>query len=170
MGNSLTTRLLCGAAMATMLATAGAARAEEQAIRFEIPAQPLTAALNEFGVQSGSAVLFKADVTGAKLSRPLSGAVEPEMALAAMLDGTGLSYRRDGDAFVIVQGGSGDPQPQGAAGGGAEVEALIVTAQKKEEDIQDVPIAISAFTQPLKSFRSGLAEITLMTPLVALRP
>ncbi|HEX6866221.1 MAG TPA: TonB-dependent receptor, partial [Caulobacteraceae bacterium] len=36
-----------------------------------------------------------------------------------------------------------------AAGDGAEgtVQALIVTAQKREEDIQDVPIAISAFTQ-----------------------
>jgi iron complex outermembrane receptor protein len=142
----LGTRLLCGAAAAAILASAGAAHAEEQAIRFEIPAQPLTAALNEFGVQSGSAVLFKADVTGAKLSRPLSGAVEPEMALAAMLDGTGLSYRREGDAFVIVQGGSDAPQSGSAAGGGAEVEALIVTAQKKEENIQDVPIAISAFT------------------------
>ncbi|HEX5775129.1 MAG TPA: TonB-dependent receptor [Caulobacteraceae bacterium] len=140
-------RLLCGAAAAAILVSAGAAQAEERPVRFEIPAQPLTAALNEFGIQSGSAVLFKADVTGARLSRPLSGAVEPETALTAMLDGTGLSYRRDGDAFVIVQGGSGDPQSDSAAGGGAEVEALIVTAQKKEEDIQDVPIAISAFTQ-----------------------
>ncbi|HEX5777004.1 MAG TPA: TonB-dependent receptor [Caulobacteraceae bacterium] len=39
------------------------------------------------------------------------------------------------------------PQSGSAAGAGAEVEALIVTAQKREEDIQDVPIAISAFTQ-----------------------
>ena len=144
--NTLSKRLLCGAAAITMLASAGAAYAAEEAVRFEIPAQPLTAALNEFGVQSGSAVLFKADVTGAKVSRPLSGSAEPEMALAAMLDGTGLSYRREGDAFVIVQGGSADPQAASAAGDGAEVEALIVTAQKKEEDIQDVPIAISAFT------------------------
>ena len=99
----LGTRLLCGAAAVAILASAGAASAEERPVRFEIPAQPLTAALNEFGIQSGSAVLFKADVTGARLSRPLSGAVEPETALTAMLDGTGLSYRREGDAFVIVQ-------------------------------------------------------------------
>ena len=55
-------------------------------------------------------------------------------------------YRREGDTFLIVQGGSADPQGA-SAGSGAEVEALIVTAQKREEDIQDVPIAISAFTQ-----------------------
>src|SRR5690606_3628362 len=40
------------------------------------------------------------------------------------------------------------PQGGSAAGDGAgTVEALIVTAQKREEDIQDVPIAISAFSQ-----------------------
>ncbi len=142
----LGTRLLCGAAAAAVLAWSGAASAAERTVRFEIPAQPLTSALNEFGVQSGSAVLFKADVTGSRLSHPVSGAANPEAALTAMLDGTGLSYRREGDAFVIVQGGS-DPQGDSAAGGGATVEALIVTAQKREEDIQDVPIAISAFSQ-----------------------
>jgi outer membrane receptor protein involved in Fe transport len=45
---------------------------------------------------------------------------------------------------------SSDPQSGGAAGGGADqgtVQALIVTAQKREENIQDVPIAMSAFTQ-----------------------
>ncbi|HEX6860046.1 MAG TPA: TonB-dependent receptor [Caulobacteraceae bacterium] len=139
-------RLLCGAAAVAIIASAGVAQAQEQerTVRFAIPAQPLTAALNEFGIQSGSAVLFKADVAGAKVSRPLNGDVEPEMALAAMLDGTGLTWRRDGDAFVIVK--ADGPQSAGAAGGGAEVEALIVTAQKREEDIQDVPIAISAFS------------------------
>jgi outer membrane receptor protein involved in Fe transport len=150
MGHSskLGTRLMCGAAAVALLTAPAMVRAEERAaIRFEIPAQPLTSALNEFGMQSGSAVLFRADLAGAKISRPLVGEAQPERALTAMLGGTGLSYRREGDAFVIVQGGSA-PQGEGAAGGGAgTVEALIVTAQKREEDIQDVPIAMSAFSQ-----------------------
>jgi len=142
-------RLLCGAAAIAILSSAGLAHAEDRAqVRFDIPAQPLTAALNQFGIQSGSAVLFKADVTGEKVSRPLSGAADPELALASMLDGTGLSYRREGQAFVIVS--ASDPQSGSAAGDGADagtVQALIVTAQKREENIQDVPIAMSAFTQ-----------------------
>jgi len=141
-------RLLCGAAAIAILTSAGAAHAEGKAqVQFDIPAQPLTAALNQFGIQSGSAILFKADVTGAKVSRPLAGSADPEMALAMMLDGTGLSYRRDGQAFVIVS--ASDPQSGSAAGDGAEgtVQALVVTAQKREENIQDVPIAMSAFTQ-----------------------
>ncbi|MGE5566430.1 MAG: TonB-dependent receptor domain-containing protein [Parcubacteria group bacterium] len=142
-------KLLCGAAAAAILASAGIAHAEDKApVQFDIPAQPLTAALNEFGIQSGSAVLFKADVTGAKVSRAFAGASDPETALMAMLDGTGLSYRREGQAFVIVS--ASDPQSGSAAGDGADagtVAALVVTAQKKEENIQDVPIAISAFTE-----------------------
>jgi outer membrane receptor protein involved in Fe transport len=46
--------------------------------------------------------------------------------------------------------GATDPQSGSAAGDGADqgtVQALIVTAQKREENIQDVPIAISAFSQ-----------------------
>src|SRR5690606_19984475 len=49
--------------------------------------------------------------------------------------------RREGDTYALE-----DPQG-GSAGAGNAVQALIVTAQKKEENIQDVPIAISAFSQ-----------------------
>ncbi|HEX5776806.1 MAG TPA: secretin and TonB N-terminal domain-containing protein, partial [Caulobacteraceae bacterium] len=135
---------MSGAAFAALMFGSAAAAAEP--VKFDIAPQPLTAALNEFGVQSSKAVLFTTDLTGAKVTRGISQEAEPEIALAQMLAGTGLSYRRSGDAFLIVAEG-GSPQSGSAAGGGAEVEALIVTAQKREEDIQDVPIAISAFSQ-----------------------
>ncbi|HET9159377.1 MAG TPA: TonB-dependent receptor plug domain-containing protein, partial [Caulobacteraceae bacterium] len=143
------TRLAGGAAVAAILlgASAGAAQAAEP-VKFDIAPQPLTAALNEFGVQSNHAVLFTTDLTNAKVSRGVSKEADPEIALAEMLNGTGLSFRRSGDAFLIVS--ASDPQSGSAAGDGADqgtVQALIVTAQKREENIQDVPIAMSAFTQ-----------------------
>jgi outer membrane receptor protein involved in Fe transport len=106
-------------------------------------------ALNVFSEQSGRAVLLKPELANALTSKGVDGSLEPEIALAEMLQGTGLTYRKTGDTFLIVEGGSSDPQSGSAAGDGADgtVEALIVTAQKREEDIQDVPIAISAFTQ-----------------------
>jgi iron complex outermembrane receptor protein len=136
-------RLLCSAAVIA-LASGGAAFADDA--NFNIQPQSLNTALNAFSEQSAHPVLFKSEMAQEKLSRGISGSADPEIALAQLLQGTGLSFRRAGDTFVIVQGGSADPQSQGA-GGGAEVEGLIVTAQKREEDIQDVPIAMSAFSQ-----------------------
>ena len=137
------TRLLCSAAVIALV-NAGAAHAEDT--KFDIQPQSLSTALNAFSEQASLPVLFKTDMAQQKRSPGISGSADPEIALAQLLQGTGLSYRRAGDSFVIVEEG-GAPQSGSAAGGGAEVEALIVTAQKREEDIQDVPIAISAFTQ-----------------------
>ena len=136
-------RLLCGSA-ALALSWGGLAQAEERA--FDIQAQPLSTALMAFGAQSGHAVMAPMELMDAKVTRGFQAPAEPEVALAQLLEGTGLSYTRAGDTFAIVEGGAAAPQSGSAAGDGAEVEALIVTAQKKEEDIQDVPIAISAFT------------------------
>jgi iron complex outermembrane receptor protein len=141
-----TARLLCGAAAGALVMFANIAHAEDLS-SIDIASQPLAKALGEFASQTKRAVLVTPELTASRVSHSVSGATDPEAALLAMLDGTGLTYRRDGDTFLIVR--ASDPQSGSAAGDGAEgtVQALIVTAQKREEDIQDVPIAISAFTQ-----------------------
>jgi len=137
-------RLLGGAAVLALM-SAGIAHAE--AATFSIPAQSLSMAVNAFSEQSGRAVLLKPELADAIATKGVSGSLEPEIALAEMLSGTGLTFRQTGDTFLIVS--ASGPQSGSAAGDGAEgtVEALIVTAQKREENIQDVPIAISAFSQ-----------------------
>ena len=140
-------RLMCGAASAALLLCASGAHAQTSG-KVEIAPQPLASALNQFGVQTGHQVIFAPALTGEKTTRGVSTDGSIELALAQLLDGSGLGYRRDGDTFLIVR--ASDPQSGSAAGDGADngtVQALIVTAQKREEDIQDVPIAISAFTQ-----------------------
>ena len=114
-----------------------------------IPSQPLASALYEYGTKTGRQVMFTPDVvTPSITSSAVSAEVDEEVALRQLLAGTGLTFSRRANMFVIQEGGSG-PQPASAEGDGADgtVDALIVTAQKREEDIQDVPIAISAFTQ-----------------------
>ncbi|HYG27237.1 MAG TPA: secretin and TonB N-terminal domain-containing protein [Caulobacteraceae bacterium] len=140
-GRSNRAWLLGGVAIVAMAFT-GAARAEDA--QFNIEPQPLASALNEFSVQSRQSVLFTTDLAKARTSQGVSGQVEVADALSALLAGTGLTYRRNGETFLVVEAAA--PQGGSAAGGGAEVEALIVTAQKREENIQDVPIAISAFS------------------------
>jgi len=157
------TGLLGGVAAVALLAGFQAQAAEA---KFEIPAQPLDTALREFGVQSGMAIMADADVTLAKRSPGFAAVADPETALHQLLTGTGLTFEREGDVFVVAQlGGRGAPQASSAAGGGAEVEALIVTAQKREEDIQDVPIAISAFTQEMLTERQVAGGPDLITQI-----
>jgi outer membrane receptor protein involved in Fe transport len=136
-------QLLGGAAFVALAIAAGGAAAQE---RITIAPQSLDTALNELGARTGQQVLIRADVAVGKMTRGVTDSPNFEVALASMLSGTGLGYRREDDTWLIVKADTG-PQSGSAAGGGAEVEALIVTAQKREEDIQDVPIAISAFTQ-----------------------
>ncbi len=134
--------LLCSAAVVAFASVANAASAEESI--FAIPPQPLSEALNAFSEQSQLPVIFKSDLAAAKTSPGIRGEAEAQTALDALLAGTGLTYKRDGKAFVIVEGGS---SPQDGGAGAGSVDALIVTAQKREEAVQDVPIAISAFSQ-----------------------
>ena len=140
----LRARLTGGAAAAILLMAAGASAAQDSAT-FNIAPQPLADALKEFGYQSGHGVLASPSLAQAKVTSGVSGEQDVELALNQLLDGSGLTWRRSGDTFLIVDANA--PQSEGAAGDGAEVEALIVTAQKREEAIQDVPIAISAFSQ-----------------------
>ena len=143
---NLQARLLCGAAAAALLMSTAPAMAQEApATKFNIAAQPLADGLNEFARQSGRPVMFTPDVAGARMTRGATDVSDPELALNMVLADTGLTWRRSGETYLITKA-TQDPQG-GSAGAGAEVEALIVTAQKREEDIQDVPIAISAFTQ-----------------------
>jgi len=138
-------RLLCGTAAAALLLLATNASAEET--KFNIAAQPLVDGLNEFAKQSGRPVMFTPDVADAKVTHGVADVSDPEKALNLVLADTGLTWRRSGDTYLIVR--ASDPQSGSAAGDGADgtVQALIVTAQKREENIQDVPIAMSAFSQ-----------------------
>jgi len=140
-------RLFYGAAAASLILWASAANAQD-APEINIPPQSLATALYTFAGQSGHQVMFAPELAGSKTTRGVTGVTDQQLALAQLLDGTGLSYKREGDTFLIVS--ASDPQSGSAAGDGADqgtVAALIVTAQKREEQIQDVPIAISAFTE-----------------------
>ncbi|HYG27217.1 MAG TPA: TonB-dependent receptor [Caulobacteraceae bacterium] len=131
-----------GAAFAAIASPAWA----QDARRFEIPSQNLVAALEAFGKQGQAEIIFNRSAAEGRATPGVSGDYAPDQALALLLSGSGLKFRQVNANTFLVEAAAA-PQGGSAAGGGAEVEALIVTAQKREEDIQDVPIAISAFTQ-----------------------
>jgi len=141
---SLRSWALTGVAAAAIASPAWA----QEARRFDIPQQSLVAALEAFGKQGEAEILFSRTEAEGHATAGVSGNYEPAQALAMLLDGSGLKFRQVNGNTYVVEGAA--PQSGSAAGDGADngtVQALIVTAQKREEDIQDVPIAISAFTQ-----------------------
>ena len=146
MGSRTFKTILAGSVCALALNTA--AMAQEGARTFDVPAGDLGSALDLYIKQSGEQLIYRvADVRGMRTSG-VRGALTSDEALQQLLAGTSLKIQRDPSGLVAVASLS-DPQSGSAAGDGADgtVQALIVTAQKREEDIQDVPIAISAFTQ-----------------------
>jgi outer membrane receptor protein involved in Fe transport len=138
------TALMCGAAVAFVL-SASPVMAQDQVASIDIPAQSMASALRELARQSGANVLFSPEAVRGLRAQQLQTSATPEEAARLLLAGTDLTVMRDPTGSLVVR--TLAPQSGSAAGGGAEVEALIVTAQKREEDIQDVPIAISAFSQ-----------------------
>ncbi|HYG25915.1 MAG TPA: TonB-dependent receptor [Caulobacteraceae bacterium] len=139
--------LLSVSAIVGVAALTTPAAAAAQAVNFDMPAQPLTQALKTYGAAADQQLIYSERLVRGRQAPALKGEFAPDQALTLLLAGSGLTAERTPGGVVTIRSADTDPQSGSAAAGGAEVEALIVTAQKREEDIQDVPIAISAFSQ-----------------------
>jgi outer membrane receptor protein involved in Fe transport len=139
-----------------------AAPATAKPARFDIPAQDLATALNQFGVQSGREVLYTSDILTAKRSARVQGELEPDTALRVLLAGTGLSYRETNGRIQILSGDAASPKRAGAelapttqtaqsgSAAGAvyeqRAEEIVVTAQKRRERLIEVPQSVSVLS------------------------
>ena len=138
---------LAGAAMAALLTGTAAA---QDTPTFEIAAGDLGPALSAYAKQAGVEIFYQSRTVAGRRTGGLRGSYAPREGLDQLIAGTDLVVALDASGALIVRENAQDPQGGSAAGGGADgnaVDALIVTAQKREENIQDVPIAMSAFTQ-----------------------
>jgi iron complex outermembrane receptor protein len=141
--------LMAGVAMSVVLATATAAVAQTGPVNFDIASGDLGVALGAYAKQSGVELFYQSRTVLGRSTQGLHGAYAPRDGLDELLKGTGLVLAMDQSGAMVVREAS-DPQSGSAAGDGADqgtVQALVVTAQKREENIQDVPIAMSAFSQ-----------------------
>ena len=148
MGNIRRRSLMRSSALAGALSLAvvsAAVAADQKIVAFDMPEQSLGESLRDFYRASGEQIVFSENLVAGRRAPVVRGDYTPDQALAMLLDGTNLTARRSATGVVMIEA----PQSGSAAGDGAEgtVDTLVVTAQKREEDIQDVPIAISAFTQ-----------------------
>ena len=147
-------------------------------LRYNIPAQDLTAALTAFAHQSRAELIYAPDAAEGRQSATLNGAFSAVEAVEQILQGTGLDfvvtdgggimigepdvvaeYRRrlqnssTGNLAVAQAKALADdaspadaPLPDIESARRAGIEEIIVTGQKREERLQDVPITMSAFS------------------------
>lgn len=157
-------RALLSLLLATSMGVATAAESNkklEREVAFDIPAQPLDAALLQLAHQANLQVMFSANEFRGQQSRELKTTTSAANALDQLLKDSGLVYAPLDENTVAVKPASPDNQNpsalgkgrNGAAGNVAEessrnagqpsIEEIVVTAQRREERLQNVPIAIT---------------------------
>ncbi|GAA0386843.1 TonB-dependent receptor [Brevundimonas terrae] len=152
------------------------ASAQSAVASFNIRPAPLSQSLLEFGRQARISIAADQSLTSGLRGRAVSGDMPIEEALSQLLAGTDLSAEFSGpNAVRLVRIGQGD------AGGNDQhfgqdlsiqepttVADIVVTAQKRRESIQDVPIAVSAFsTESLDAMKiEGGSELFRAVPNV----
>ncbi len=119
-----------------------------------IQAGPLADALQQFVQQTDVQVIYRLDQVQGLQSEGSDGGDSHAAILSDLIQGTGLELSRDPSgamAVVVPLPPEGSAAPESAivdidSARRAGVEEIIVTGQKKAERLQDVPIAISAFS------------------------
>lgn len=157
--------------------------AAQEQLNYNIPAQDLSVALRKFAKTSKLQVIFDGETARGKRSTPITNHNSPDAALRELLNGTGLTYQRNGKIYIISAAQTSSltsPHLPSTLASAAAVQVqaqaptpqydeIIVTAQKKEERITDVPIAMSAFSaEALDNYKiEGGSELLRAVPNVA---
>ncbi|MFN8625227.1 MAG: TonB-dependent receptor [Candidatus Binatia bacterium] len=143
---------LLGPGLMLLMIVGTSAYAQEATRTFHIPAQPLANALVSFSEQSGIPVMAPADLVRDKTAPAVTGAMPPLTALDTLLKSSGLGYSRSAEgALTIAQAPTAGKavsqratEKRAAPKAETEIEEIIVTAQKREENIQETPISMTA--------------------------
>lgn len=186
-GYSLRGALLLGTAVAfgPILLSAGHAQVVAQGMpaqqTFDIPAQPLNAALQAFARNSGWQVGYPAVLAQGKTSSTLQGRFSPTDALARLLAGTGLTYRVTGtDTVTLVelpQSSSATVLPTLSVEGRVRAETAYgpvdgyvatraATASKTDTPLIELPQSVSVVTRDEMDVRgaTSVADALSYTP------
>jgi outer membrane receptor protein involved in Fe transport len=131
-----------------------------------IVAQPLAAALKEFAARTGLQVVYGAELARGMSTNGAPAGLSVDGTLKALLQGTGLEFefvaertvaiREKGEKKTVevssdemtrvVQAQSSDNHPSTEDSQNLKLEEILVTATKRQERIQDVPLSITAVT------------------------
>jgi iron complex outermembrane recepter protein len=138
------------------------AQTADRALSISIPAGDLADALDKLGAQSGVQIMYEpALVAGIKVAA-LNGKFTVSIALTRLLAQTGINANRVNNKTVVLKRATvqqtPDQKQRAEPVGGVvsrevgELEEVVVTARRREENAQTVPISITAIsTQTLQN-------------------
>jgi iron complex outermembrane recepter protein len=155
---------LCGAVLF------GAAQVHAQSVvTLDLPAASLADSLRALAMQTHSNILFDRNLVAGISAKPLKAELSLSQALDTLLEGTGLSYRNSDDKTVLIvsaPAGGKPPAESDHSDNRDMLQEVIVTAQKREERLQEVPVSVSVLgsAQMLASHQNNLVDYAATVP------
>ena len=128
--------------------SAVAAPPEPTLLTADIPSESLEDALESFARQTGLQLAYVSEIVRERRSRAVPAGLGAADALARMLESTGLKFEYLTPRNIrIVAAAEFPPRPTAAnVAPGDELQAVIVTATRREEKLQYVPITMQVLS------------------------
>lgn len=186
----LSSRISCASCTALVTAmVVGAPAVAQTSYQFDLPSQTLAKSLRAVGSKARVNIAYRPESVKDRTAPPLRGAYGTEQAIGLLLRGSDLAATMaPGGSFLVVakhrppapvreaklapasfaQPVADSPQPAEAqvlpADNGAS--EIIVTAQRREQKLQDVPVSIAAFSgERLREMGAGnISDVISQTP------
>lgn len=135
---------LCLGVLPAVLPTPHAAAQAAAARDFDIPSQPLNAALRSLADQAGVQIAYQTSIAAGTVAPAVSGTMSTEEALARLLSGSGLRYSfTDASTVTILDEASAPDAGTSAAGGSTLLEAITVTATGSAQTVAEAPATVT---------------------------
>jgi iron complex outermembrane receptor protein len=165
-----TLRWATGIFMTVLLGLSNIQPAQAQTKDFNVPAQSATTGIPEFARQAGIQILVSEPLVRGKRITAVTGPYTVEEALKMLLKGTGLiATSKDGATYTLAvpqapnllnsTGSAGSTSSAAEVQSGAAIRVaandersagglteIVVTAQKREERLQDVPVPVTVIS------------------------
>jgi iron complex outermembrane receptor protein len=121
---------------------------EPKALTADIPAEPLAQALAAFARQTGLQLVYVSGVIRDQRSHAVSAGLGANEALARIIEGTGLKFEYLTTRSIrIIAAVVGPPrQPTMKLPATEELQEVFVTANRREENLQNVPITVQVLS------------------------
>lgn len=137
---------LCAPAELLDPSTALAQAANPAILKADIPAQPLARALAAFARQTGLQLVYVSDLLGDQRSHAVAAGLGANEALTVLLEGTGVRFEYLTANSVRLFSAAPAAEITVKTVATAEPSDIVITANRSEQKLQDVPITVQAIS------------------------